>query len=276
MTVNIPSSKVSRFTAPGQHVYLSIPPESVPRTGFSPLVHELLFNPFTIASVSGRQLTLILRSLNGPVTTALQSLSKLTKARPPINIEGPYGTSRKFPNLGVNFDRVLLVAGGVGATFTLPIYQHLRDQFESEGKSPDRVTFVWSLRSAAEAAWTLDLDWEKSVHEDENIKIFLTRNEANTEYDENEGENGAGGRDGSVELEDLRTRNSVEGITANGGLKRPDLKKIVDDEFMHGNEERVAVLVCGPKGMAGELRGYVGKWVKKGRHVWWHDESFGL
>jgi len=56
---------------------------------------------------------------------------------------------------------------------------------------------------------------------------------------------------------------------------RPDLARIVDGVFGSGTEERVAVLVCGPKEMAEELRGEVGRWVSRGRDVWWWDEGFG-
>ena len=64
--------------------------------------------------------------------------------------------------------------------------------------------------------------------------------------------------------------------TAQHNRKRPDLKKIVDDAFRHGDEERVAVVVCGPEEMATELRKHVGVWVMKGRAVWWHKEGFGF
>lgn len=57
--------------------------------------------------------------------------------------------------------------------------------------------------------------------------------------------------------------------------QRPHLGAIVDSVFRKGKGERVAVLVCGPAGMARELRRDVGKWVGKGRDVWFHDESFG-
>lgn len=56
---------------------------------------------------------------------------------------------------------------------------------------------------------------------------------------------------------------------------RPDLRAIVDRTFRHGDHERVAVLVCGPAGMAKELRAHVDTWVTRGRDVWWHDEAFG-
>jgi NAD(P)H-flavin reductase len=265
LKIPIPASKLARFkAAPGQHVYLQIPPESTPPNKSTPSIHDLLYNPFTIADVSNTDVTLVLRKLQGPTTRALDTLAVLSKAHPPINIEGPYGTSRKFPNFAAKYDRILLVAGGVGATFILPIYRDLREQMESEAKSPDRLTFVWSMRSAAEALWAVsDTPETTSLEEDPNAKIYVTGmgNENRREV-----------ADGSVELDELQR--GEEPVKATGGKERPHLRKIVDGVFRAGNEERVAVLVCGPSGMARELRGHVGKWVNRGREVWWHDENF--
>ncbi|KAH8819659.1 ferric reductase-like protein like transmembrane component [Xylogone sp. PMI_703] len=267
--VPVPPSKIAKFrTAPGQHVYLSIPPQSVPRTVSTSMIHELLFNPFSIADVSTTDMTLVVRACNGPTTIALGELANLTKAKPPLNIEGPYGTSRHFPNLAETYDRILLVAGGVGATFILPIYRSLKEQLD-DAASSDKVTFIWSMRSAAEASWAIDSEERSLVNVDEDIKLFVTRGK----FDDVDGANERVSQDGTVELEEL---NRVEeSIKVRGGHHRPHLQKIVDDTFSHGKEERVAVLVCGPKDMANELRKHVGDWVKKGRDVWWHDETFG-
>lgn len=56
---------------------------------------------------------------------------------------------------------------------------------------------------------------------------------------------------------------------------RPDLKAVVDERFGHDAYENVAVLVCGPRGMGKALRKEVGRWVKRGREVFWHEEGFG-
>lgn len=56
---------------------------------------------------------------------------------------------------------------------------------------------------------------------------------------------------------------------------RPDLRGIVDELFSHDRNERVAVLVCGPMGMGAAARKEVGRWVRKGREVFWHSEEFG-
>ena len=234
----------------------------------TPSIYDFLFNPFTVADVSDTGITLVIRALHGPTTKAIKTLANLRKARPPIKIEGPYGSPRRFPNLACQYDRVLLIAGGVGATFILPIYRDLRDQIDADAKSPDRLTFVWSMRSRGEAFWATDLESEdaKSLGNDKNVKIYIT---------------GASSRDrafapedGSVELDELQ-QNEEEPMKASGEKERPDLRNIVDETFKLGSEEKIAVLVCGPNGMARELRGHVGEWVGRGRDVWFHDESFG-
>ncbi|KAH6677409.1 ferric reductase-like protein like transmembrane component [Halenospora varia] len=266
--IPVPASKLKRFYAsPGQHVYLSIPPESTPKSTSAPSIHDLLFNPFTVAEVSSKDVTLVLRTLNGPTTQAIDNLSKLPKAKPPINIEGPLGSSKHFPNLAVNYDRILLVAGGVGATFVLPIYRHIQEQLENEAKSPDRATFIWSMRSASEATWAIDHKSRLRLDDDENLKIYITRN-STAPLDSSIQDD--------IELDELDKSEEEGVVKATGGRDRPDLKKIVDEVFRYGNEERVAVLVCGPVEMSREVRKYVGWWVmERGRDVWWHDEGFG-
>ena len=265
LKIPVPPTKLSRFAAaPGQHVYLFIPPESRPSNSGSSSIHDFLYNPFTVAEVSSTDVTLVMRISNGPSTLAINTLADLSKAKPPIDIEGPYGTANRFPDLVASCDRIILVAGGVGATYILPIYRHLRDEMESESMSPDRLKLVWSMRSGAEATWALDTPAEPSLEGDEHVKVYLTRGNADDIHHNQTA-------DGSVELDDLQQIGKT--IKATGGNERPDLKKIVDETFRLGNEERVAVLVCGPDGMAQELRKYVGNWVMKGRDVWWHDET---
>jgi len=268
LTVPIPASKLPRFqAAPGQHVYLNIPPESIPSKTSGPSIHNLLYNPFTVADVSTTDITLVLRTLHGPTTTTLEDLRKLSKAKPPLNIEGPYGESRRFPNFAVDFDRVLLVAGGVGATFILPIYHHLASSMPDEGLISSRVELVWSMRSVAEAHWITKDEDTRLFGDEEHVKIYLT-GAADILASQREPE------DGSIELADINVKEE-EVVRVSGGHMRPDLRKIVDETFRYGEEERIAVLVCGPAGMAEELRGHVGRWVAKGRYVWWHNESFG-
>ncbi|KFY34780.1 hypothetical protein V494_06477 [Pseudogymnoascus sp. VKM F-4513 (FW-928)] len=108
----------------------------------------------------------------------------------------------------------------------------------------------------AEVEWT-----EEVVEETMNgVEIILTRDE------EEEGV-----VDGEVEMSDL---------AEDGGRKkknrRVDMGEVVDVVFRNGEAERVAVIVCGPAGMARDVRNAVGRWVGKGRDAWFHEEGFGF
>lgn len=162
ISIRIPltSRLARRRYFPGQHIYLSLP-----ATGDSPL-NKLRHHPFTIAtlpvpSASPAEMQLVIRPLRG--TTQLLSTLAQPSQTPPksqILIEGPYGASRSFLESLRNYRRILLVAGGVGATFTLPIYRHLLQQQKQQPDRPSstnqQVRFVWSVRSIADASWGLE------------------------------------------------------------------------------------------------------------------------
>jgi ferredoxin-NADP reductase len=270
LVIPIPPSKIQRFRkVPGQHVYLSIPPESTPMTTSLPSIHDLLFNPYTVADVSSTDITIVLRTLHGPTSTALKHLTKLSKARPGLNIEGPYGGSQTFPNFTAEFDRVLLFAGGVGATFILPIFNHITSSTPYKEPGCCKVDMIWSMRSKAEAAWIKTTGYP-DVLDDDRVKIYITGAEAEVSP---KSLAKPGPKDGSVEMDDLRTIERPGRVR--GGHTRPNLKDIIDTTFREGSDGHVAVLVCGPAEMAQELREHVGRWVGAGRSVWWHDETFG-
>ncbi|KLU84724.1 metalloreductase Fre8 [Magnaporthiopsis poae ATCC 64411] len=215
VTVAIPPGRSNAFRQhPGSHVYVSIPEAARPDlTSTSSLLYEFLFNPFTVADVDDAtgDLTLVARRRSGPMTAALARFAKSSpgsaasapptpstaasrhanydETRIPLFIEGPYGAARHFPNLaGPGFDRVLLVAGGVGATFAVPLYRAIRHDNPSA-----KVELVWALRGAGDATWAVlqqeqqlqqqqqrdeDEDDEDkgpvSILADENVHLFLT------------------------------------------------------------------------------------------------------
>lgn len=275
---------------PGSHIYLNIP-ETAP----------LWYNPFTVAAVNDEtgDVTLVARQLTGPTSSALAKFAARSSpalsnrgevkagdggAKLSLSIEGPYGAVRYFPNLaGSHFDRILLVAGGVGATFAVPIYRAVVHD------NPNvKLDFVWAVRSAGDATWAVEGDGSegRSILSDKNVHIFLTGDLTDAQPN---GETGrttrsssqratesAGGGSGGVELSPMYRDRQRGQYTTQHNRRRPDLKKIVDEVFKHGGEERVAVLVCGPGGMARELRDHVSHWVMRGRSVWFHDESFGF
>lgn len=281
ISASIPQQKVQAFhSRPGSHIYLSVP--AAARPGASPtsreaLLFEFLFNPFTVASVNEEtgDLTLVARQLDGPLTRHLGSFanadSGIDDDEVPLCIEGPYGAaSLHFDKLiGSTVDRVLLISGGVGATFTVPIYQAILQENPNA-----KVQLVWSIRGAGDAAWATVA--ETSVLDDPNVHIYQTGDALNSESTgPMAGLPAETNPEGEMEMNAIqrdRRRNLVAGEHSR---RRPDLRKIVDDFFRLGAEERVAVLVCGPETMGREVREYVGAWVKRGREVVWHNEGFG-
>lgn len=232
---------------------------------------------------------------------AWSAVSLLSDSKVPLNIEGPYGhLARNFastfgsPSCALSsVDRTLLVAGGVGATFVLPTYRAILSENPSA-----KVDLVWAVRSASEATWAVSSSWagdaRKKLLDDENVHIYVTEDmhasensrgsppDQDSAYRRASFTSSSDAVDENVEMDALeRDRGARVGgagaptASRQGNTKRPDLRRIVDETFRKGGEERVAVVVCGPAGMARELRGHVGDWVATGREVFWHDEGFG-
>jgi hypothetical protein len=173
---------------------------------------------------------------------------------------------------------VLLVAGGIGATFIVPIWRHIvnsrqRNYLHKDGD----VRFVWAVKKLVETSWAFPLKQQKSKREldMESVEIHVTSQPRVNDGDEHSGE--------SFEMMDtdkLMGENDKynEALLAHGITvkhMRPDLHEVVDETFS-GHAEKVAVLVCGPISMGSQLRKDVGKWVRYGKDVYWHAEIFGF
>lgn len=287
----LPANKIDEFRArPGSHVYLSLPAEG--RTSRFPAskshLFDLLFNPFTVAAANDddHTITLVARKRAGPMTDILAQFAAADAAsssssssteednntKVTLAIEGPHGAIGKHFHhlLTWGASRILLVAGGVGATFALPLYHALQRELPSA-----HAQFVWAIRAAADATWAVTGSAaEKSLLDDDNVHLYLTEN-MSISYDHRQSRDGDGDDHRSIELDNMaRTASSRQQRTI-ANSKRPNIQKIVDDVFRHGGDEKVAVLVCGPADMTREVRRRIAPWVQKGREVWWHNESFG-
>ena len=272
LSITIPTApKLLSAYKPGQHIYLSLPN----------LSQKLALNPFTVASLPAQdnEIRLLIRPLSG-TTSLLSDLALSSKGQPAaLLVEGPYGSSTYFPDLLKDHDRILLVAGGVGATFTLPIYRDLLRKLSRDPREEERVKFVWAVRSAQDAEWgiqTLQSDHDGTVPA--SLELYVSNSPHAHDHQSSTEANSKN----SIELqerENLLSSSTDAPPTALSGANvrkgRPDLKTVVDDVFSAGAGEKVAVLVCGPKGMGRSLRKEVGRWVRRGREVWWHGEEFG-
>lgn len=115
---------------PGNHCYIWIP-----RLGL------LETHPFTIVSNGPSGLELVANSHDG-FTKALYdyACSQPEATTAWASADGPYGT---FPDLA-RFDRVVLVAGGSGATFTFGLALHMIEDLDAN--SGQKIDFIWAVK----------------------------------------------------------------------------------------------------------------------------------
>ncbi|KAI9147751.1 putative metalloreductase AIM14 [Paramyrothecium foliicola] len=281
VSASLPPFKANLFRArPGSHIYLSIP-AAARSSSYPPsksVAFEFLYNPFTVASVSegDSDITLVARMRNGPASKFLAHFASSSSSpdpalKIPLAIEGPYGTAANFVHdIGSHANRIILFAGGVGATFALPIYHALLHDHPFA-----KVQLIWAIRTAGDATWALASSPNgQSVLNDEHVELFLT-GDVNVAGDPDETD-AAPAPDGAVEMSPMYRDRRRNLYTSQHNRKRPDFDKIIDAAFRHSIDETVAVLVCGPTEMSRDVRAAVRPWVMKGRTVWWHNEHFGL
>lgn len=298
---------------PGQHVYLNKPwGKATTPSFFQQWLMTNKTNPFTIASIPSKdkELLLVARTLNGNtkyLAGLARSLAQGGSGIPmlptangdipilPIALEGPYGASTRLPDLS-EYDKVLLVAGGVGATFIMPIYRSIVELHDPT-PAGTQVRCIWAVQRLADTQWAFSISGsEKDIEEDADaetdgnsllhnaaaVEVYVTRPsgpslQVNDSFavggdeDDEEGE--------AIEMAENEQLLSMEeqmdkpreGMVVKSG--RPKLNTIVDEVFSKGM--KTAVICCGPKRLTEDLKKDVEVWVRKGHELFWWDETFG-
>ena len=278
LSITIPLTKTlsSKTFARGQHIYL----------GFPSLPQKLRINPFSIANRdphNDKKIKLVARTLSG--TTAMLADYAVKQKSTSLTLEGPYGATSQFPDLA-SYDRALFVAGGVGATFTLPLYLDLLHK-DARGEKTPIMNFVWSVRKSADAGWGIKQLLDSCGALPESFSAYTTHSDVDGQdsgpLSRRTTSDSDAERSDSIELQEqdrlLSESSSPEGAISRAVKTmhkgRPDFRTIVDEVFSFDGDESVAVLVCGPSGMGKSVRREVGRWVGEGRDVFWHGEEFG-
>jgi predicted ferric reductase len=145
----------------GQHVFLTchsiVPLQSHPFT-IASLPDDGKLEFFIRAQNGGTRRLFRYASKNGKVLGALDS-APAARSRTAF-VEGPYGTIRSLRQ----FDSVVLLAGGMGATFTMPLLRDIASIWTKESKeqirhsslqtrrlaATKRIRFVWVIKSRAQ------------------------------------------------------------------------------------------------------------------------------
>lgn len=144
---------------PGQHVFLTCHS-----------VAPLQCHPFTITSIpDDNKMEFVVRSEKGATSRMFRYAKKYddllgsedtsAKQERTVFIDGPYGSYRPLRQ----FDSVVFLAGGMGATFTMPCLRDIIaawtaecNQTDSKSKrltSAKRIRFVWVIKSRAQLSW---------------------------------------------------------------------------------------------------------------------------
>ncbi|KAK0368620.1 hypothetical protein CLIM01_14028 [Colletotrichum limetticola] len=134
----------ARWT-PGQHVYLRF---------LTSGMHSLTAHPFTICSIprhGQRNEMVFYIQPRGGITARLAAIARKSPEAPiRVLLDGPYGgvTDRWF----AGFDRTLVVAGGAGAGFSLPMIEHIL-QRQYRGTANTEMEVIVATRDLEFREW---------------------------------------------------------------------------------------------------------------------------
>ncbi|KAI0650622.1 ferric reductase NAD binding domain-containing protein [Trametes meyenii] len=145
---------------PGQHAYVVLPT-------VSDLPTEA--HPFTIASIPGaldgsagdaeKEVVFLVRGRNGFTRKLREHAERNGESRVPAFVDGPYGCP---PDLS-KYDTCILVAGGSGVSYTLPLLLDLVHRARAGTSGVRRVIFVWAVRESEHLQWISKLLTEALV-----------------------------------------------------------------------------------------------------------------
>ncbi|KAF7297802.1 Ferric-chelate reductase [Mycena kentingensis (nom. inval.)] len=244
-----PRPRVGFAWTPGQHVFIRV-------LGLG--IHALTSHPFTVASVKTKGeegegvVELVLRARGG-LTRALQRRVEGTPGwTTRVVLDGPYG-GLKTPRPLEGYDRVVLLAGGTGASFTLPLFTNL---VKSGSESDTKVDFVVAVPNVDNFEWMAPqiaaAAAQKAGTANTCIRVHYTRAGA----DSAELGKPPIAKDAESESESVSddAKSVTQGpTTTNYG--RPSLPTIVREA--HASASRVAIIACGPDSFLYDVRNAV-------------------
>ncbi|RDW65558.1 hypothetical protein BP5796_10250 [Coleophoma crateriformis] len=262
----------------GQHVFLRF-------WGLG--VHSFSTHPFTISSLpSSGLMVFYIKPHTGGLTERLHNLANQSNGnKVAVSIDGPYGHSSVAQTLST-YDKVLLVAGGSGSTFILPILEALT--FTPGQRA---IKIVVATKSTDSSTWFVDavsqiLSQSTPQHgANTKVQVYITSptstptdtvssnsdlEKALTATATSKPETGS---DISSNVEAKNTE-QVSVITNQG---RPDLQTIIAEQ---SGDAILGIAACGPEEMMLDARNacadaQVAVLAGRKKEVWLHCESFG-
>lgn len=192
-------------------------------------------HPFTMLKTPDDKLVLYVRIMNGATKSLATKAMQHLRNNYTVNVvlDGPYGETAPLKH----YHTVLLVAGGVGVTFTLAHAMELIS-LSKQDTTVERIIFVWVIQ---DKTYIENFSKELVQIEDKRVefRFFVTR--SNT---------------GDVTESESRqlSKNHVVDIETKVG--RPNLSELVSAEMFNARGP-LAVAVCGPETMSDDVRSTV-------------------
>ncbi|KAI1639996.1 ferric reductase NAD binding domain-containing protein [Biscogniauxia mediterranea] len=280
---------------PGKHCYVWLPG-----------IRAFETHPFTIAA--SEPMELIINTYSGFTRDLHNYAAKNPGASLKVSVEGPYGTN---PD-PMDYDKVVLVAGGSGATFTFGVTADILGRMAQDSKQ--QIDFIWAVRGHDNLAWfTQHLNNLRThVHAPKfALKLHLTRLPAESAMNTTNGrpasvtsdesmpnpptsplEKGmrsphissptspAGLREG-CEKEELGQMDLPSAMTSCSDLPiihgRPDTEMLIKEAIDSvGKDQRILIAACGPAGLLKVVRNTTASCIRvDGPAVELHCEQFG-
>ncbi|KZS97904.1 hypothetical protein SISNIDRAFT_423350 [Sistotremastrum niveocremeum HHB9708] len=238
----------------GQHAYLIMPSVSTIPTEA---------HPFTIASIpealdgtqgpKEKEIVFLIRGRNGFTGRLREHASLQGVGTVTALIDGPYGCP---PNLK-QFSTCVLIAGGSGVSYTLPLLLDLVHNDRAGTSQCRRVLFVWAVRDAAHLKWISPLLMSALSSASSSLvidaRIYITGKTAGLPTITSPTDEGTK-TPSSISSEDEK---KIDSITSFTGVKteyrRPDIHRLLEDEVTTAAGQ-VSVDVAGPSALSSLVR----------------------
>jgi predicted ferric reductase len=286
---NFFGNKASIYPLPngGTRIVLSrTPPRATAGTHaflWIPAVRSVETHPFTIVSVN--PVEFVISAYDGFTSDLHARAVANPGSMLTCSIDGPYGTLPTFNS----YQKVVLIAGGSGASFTAGMAVSLVQSVSSTVGGPS-IDFIWAVRDIANISWfSKELE---ILQKCPNVNLILHTTRAGTVTTTSSSASSTIGADrektspdaaatalsADPEKSDLSASaygDIPSGLVLNPG--RPNVSELIRNAIQAaGKDERIIVSACGPHDLMNITRKTVAKEIGScGKSVELHCEEFG-
>ncbi|KAF9261634.1 hypothetical protein L218DRAFT_1045066 [Marasmius fiardii PR-910] len=234
-----------------------------------------------------KELVFLVNVNEGLTKRLAQRVSKTSTIR--VYVDGPYGSS---PNVA-SYDTSVLIAGGSGVSFTLPLFLDTIEQVRKGKSHCQRLTFLWCIRNSDDLQWISEALYKAVLLAPQSLEIavdvFITRPELSLLSSSWDGTATLdGSSDASLSKKDLSQTpaNSTSSLLTLGCVRifngRPDLPAYLKEQAELTRDGHMAVSVCGSQSIANAVRQGLSfpvsgplEILRGGASVTLHVETFG-